>query len=92
MMLSIPPKYAVSQVVGYMKGKSAIHLARVDGERKRGFTGREPIEGLETASEVVGGNKAFEMMLRFMAKHSASKPSREALTPSLGPRIPFLAP
>ena len=39
MMLSIPPKYAVSQVIGYMKGKSAIHLARVYGERKRGFTG-----------------------------------------------------
>jgi len=29
MMISIPPKYAVSQMVGYMKGKSAIHLARV---------------------------------------------------------------
>ena len=29
MMISIPPKYAVSQVVGYIKGKSAIHLARV---------------------------------------------------------------
>jgi putative transposase len=40
MMLSIPPKYAVSQVVGYIKGKSAIHLARVYGERKRGFTGQ----------------------------------------------------
>ena len=26
MMLSIPPKYAVSQVVGFIKGKSAIHL------------------------------------------------------------------
>ena len=36
MLLSIPPKYAVSQVVGYIKGKSAIHLARVYGERKRG--------------------------------------------------------
>jgi len=35
MLLSIPPKYAVSQVVGYIKGKSAIHLARVYGERKR---------------------------------------------------------
>jgi len=39
MMLSIPPKYAVSQVVGYIKGKSAIHLARVYGERNRGFIG-----------------------------------------------------
>ena len=27
MMISIPPKYAVSQVIGYVKGKSAIHLA-----------------------------------------------------------------
>src|SRR6266581_2093898 len=27
MMISIPPKYAVSQVVGFIKGKSAIHLA-----------------------------------------------------------------
>lgn len=40
MKLSIPPKYAVSQVVGYMKGKSAIHLARVYGERKKGFSGQ----------------------------------------------------
>jgi putative transposase len=36
MLLSKPPKYAVSQVVGYIKAKSAIHLARVYGERKRG--------------------------------------------------------
>ena len=40
MMLSIPPKYPVSQVVGYIKGKSAIHLARVYGERHRGFIGQ----------------------------------------------------
>lgn len=37
MMISIPPKYAVSQVIGYIKGKSAIHLARVYGERTRNF-------------------------------------------------------
>jgi putative transposase len=29
MMIAIPPKYAVSQVIGFIKGKSAIHLARV---------------------------------------------------------------
>ena len=28
MLISIPPKYAVSSVVGYLKGKSAIHIAR----------------------------------------------------------------
>ena len=40
MMLSIPPKYSVSQIVGYIKGKSAIHLARVYGEKKRNFVGQ----------------------------------------------------
>ena len=40
MLISIPPKHAVAQVVGYIKGKSAIHLARVYGERKRNFSGQ----------------------------------------------------
>ncbi len=40
MMIAIPPKYAVSQVIGFIKGKSAIHLARVYGERKRNFVGQ----------------------------------------------------
>ena len=40
MMISIPPKYAVSNVVGYIKGKSAIHMARDYGERKRNFVGQ----------------------------------------------------
>lgn len=40
MMISIPPKYSVSNVVGYIKGKSAIHLARVYGKRKRNFVGQ----------------------------------------------------
>lgn len=37
MMIVIPPKYAVSQVIGLIKGKSAIHLARVYGEKRRNF-------------------------------------------------------
>jgi putative transposase len=40
MLISIPPKYAVSQVIGFIKGKSAIHVARVYGERKRNFEGQ----------------------------------------------------
>jgi len=40
MMISIPPKYSVSQVVGYIKGKSAIHVAREYGGRKRNFVGQ----------------------------------------------------
>ncbi len=40
MMISIPPKYAVSQVVGFMKGKGAIHLAGVYGDRKQNYAGQ----------------------------------------------------
>ena len=39
MCISIPPKYAVSNVMGYIKGKSAIQIARKWGGRKRNFTG-----------------------------------------------------
>ena len=39
MLISIPPKYGVSQVVGFIKDKSAIHIARVFQGRKRDFTG-----------------------------------------------------
>ena len=40
MLISIPPKYSVAQVIGYMKGKSAIHIARTYGGRKRNFRGQ----------------------------------------------------
>ena len=40
MMISIPPKYAVSQVVGFLKGKSAIHIARVYAGRNRNYVGQ----------------------------------------------------
>src|SRR3970282_2723810 len=39
MCLSIPPKYAVSNVVGYIKGRSAITIARKYGGRERKYTG-----------------------------------------------------
>ena len=39
MCISIPPKYAVLNVVGYLKGKSAIAIARRFGGRERNFTG-----------------------------------------------------
>jgi len=37
MLRSIPPKYSVAQVVGYIKGKSAINIARTFGDRRRNF-------------------------------------------------------
>lgn len=40
MMVSIPPKYSVAQVVGYLKGKSAIHIARTYAGRRRNFVGQ----------------------------------------------------
>jgi len=39
-LISIPPKYSVSQVVGFIKGKSAISIARNYMGRKKNFTGQ----------------------------------------------------
>ena len=39
MCIAIPPKFAVSEVIGYLKGKSAIAVARQFGERQRNFSG-----------------------------------------------------
>jgi putative transposase len=39
-LIVIAPKYAVSQVIGYIKGKSAIHLARAYGKQRRNFVGQ----------------------------------------------------
>ena len=39
-LISIPPKYAVAQVIGYIKGKSAIHIARTYGGKRRNYVGQ----------------------------------------------------
>lgn len=39
-LISIPPKHKVSQVVGYMKGKSAMHIARSYLRQQRNFKGQ----------------------------------------------------
>jgi putative transposase len=39
MLIQIPPKYAVSEVIGYLKGKSAIAVARQFSGRKKNFNG-----------------------------------------------------
>jgi putative transposase len=39
MLISIPPKYGVAQVVGCLKGKSPIHIARMFFGRRKNFTG-----------------------------------------------------
>jgi putative transposase len=40
MLLSVPPKHPVSNVMGFIKGKSAIHIARVYAGRRRNFVGQ----------------------------------------------------
>jgi putative transposase len=40
MLLSIPPKYSVAQVLGFIKGKSAIHIARTFSGKRRNFVGQ----------------------------------------------------
>jgi len=41
MIISIPPKYSVSEVIGYIKGKSAIAVSRKFSGRKRNFNGEK---------------------------------------------------
>ena len=38
MVIEIPPKYAVSSIIGFLKGKSAVAIARLQG-KERNFTG-----------------------------------------------------
>lgn len=39
MLIRIPPKYSVSEVIGYIKGKSAIAVARQFGSRQKNYSG-----------------------------------------------------
>ncbi len=41
MLISIPPKYAVSQVVGFIKGKSSISIARNFNNKQRNYQGQK---------------------------------------------------
>ena len=41
MLISIPPKYSVAEVIGYIKGKSAIAVARQFGGKQRNFAGEK---------------------------------------------------
>jgi putative transposase len=78
MLSSIPPKHAVSQVVGYIKGKSAIHLARVYGERKRNLVGQHfRARGL-FVSTIGRDEKAIRAYIRhqFLAPKNATFKSR----------------
>ena len=52
MLISIPPKYSVAEVVGYLKGKSAIAVARQFGGKQKNFNGEKLWARGYTASTV----------------------------------------
>jgi putative transposase len=72
MMISMPPKYAVSQVIGYIKVKSAKHLARVYRKRKRNFVGQS-FRARGYFVSTVGRN---EEVIRAYICHQAREDSR----------------
>ena len=65
MAIRIPPKYSVSEVIGYVKGKSAIAVARQFSGKKRNFNGEKLWAG-GCASSIVGFN---ERQVRHYIKH-----------------------
>jgi putative transposase len=65
MLIRIPPKYAVAEVIGYIKGQSAIAVARQCSGRQRNFNG-ERFWAREYAVSTVGGE---EEQIRAYIKH-----------------------
>ena len=56
MLIKIPPKYSIAEVVGYLKGKSAISVARKFSARKKLFNG-ETLWARGYAVSTVGYNE-----------------------------------
>jgi putative transposase len=72
MLIAIPPKDAVSQVRGYIKGKRAIHLARVYGERTKNFVGQH----FWARGYVVSTVGRAEQMIRAYIRHQKQADQR----------------
>jgi putative transposase len=72
MLISIPPKYSVAQVVGYIKGKSAIWIARTYGGRQRNFTG----EHFWARGYYVSTVGRDEQMIRAYIQHQEAEDQR----------------
>ena len=72
MCISIPPKYAVSRVVGYIKGKSAIQIARQFGGRQRNFSG----ESFWARGYFVSTVGLDEQMVRAYIRHQGVEDER----------------
>lgn len=73
MLIKIPHKYSVSEVVGYIKGKSAIAVARQFGGKQRNFNG-ESLWARGYAASTVGFNEAE---IRSYIKHQEQLDAQE---------------
>ena len=72
MLISIPPKYRISDIVGFIKGKSAISIARTYFGRKKNFSGQSFwARGYHVST--VGRDEA---MIREYIKHQESEDQR----------------
>jgi putative transposase len=72
MLISIPPKYSVAQVIGYIKGKSAIHIARNYGNKKRNIAG----EHFWARGYFVSTIGKDEQMIKDYVRHQQSEDQR----------------
>ena len=77
MCISIPPKYAVSNVVGYLKGKSAIAIARKFKGKQRNFNG-EHFWARGYFVSTVGLDE--EMVRQYIREQEFNDPSRHQMT------------
>ncbi len=64
MLLNVSPKYAVSKLVCYIKGKSAIHVARTYGGRQHNFVGQHFLARGYHVSTVGGDEEVLRKYIR----------------------------
>jgi putative transposase len=77
MLISIPPKYAAAQLIGYIKGKSTIHVARRFFDRKRNFVGQHFWARGYLVSPVGRDERAIREYIRSRGEGRASKDKRQ---------------
>jgi putative transposase len=73
MLIGIPPKYSVAQVVGYIKGKSAIAIARRFVGKHKNFTG----ENFRARGYYVSAVDRDEAAIRKYIQHQEAEDQRQ---------------
>lgn len=83
-LMKIPPKYSVSQVVGYIKGKSAIYVARKYGGREKYFSGQHMWARGYFVSTVGMNEKVIRKYIRNQESEDRKTDQDLGLFPELG--------